>query len=50
MFANAVGLDNVNTAHYQKIDFDNWLRRCVTPGRKFVGLQEAYSEHIKSFG
>ena len=34
----------------QRIDFDNWLRRCVEPRRQFAGLEDAYAEYVKSFG
>lgn len=49
-FAERVGLDDLTSAHYQRMDFDNWLRRCVTPTRQFMSLNEAYGEYIKSFG
>jgi hypothetical protein len=49
-FAQLVRLEDLNTAYGQRIDFDNWLRRCATPGREFAGLQAAYQEYFKSFG
>jgi hypothetical protein len=28
-------------AYYRLLDFDNWLHRCLEPGRRFTGLDEA---------
>ena len=33
-----------------RLDFDNWLRRCVEPGRQFVDMKEAWDQYEKSFG
>lgn len=49
-FAERVGLRDLRSAHYQRMDFDNWLRQCVTPSRQFASLNEAYGEYVKSFG
>ena len=49
-FAERFGLNSVTAAHHQRMDFDHWLRNCLTPGRKFVSLDEARAEYIKSFG
>jgi hypothetical protein len=49
-FAQRVGLEDTTAAYYQRMDFDNWLRQCVTPTRQFTSLNEAYGEYIKSFG
>ena len=40
----------VDVAYYRRIDFDNWLRRCLQPGRRFASLDEAWSLYDKSFG
>jgi hypothetical protein len=39
-----------DVARNQKLDFDNWLRRCVPLDRKFANLDEAWSLYGKSFG
>ena len=43
-------LGSEDVAHYRRIDFDNWLHRCVEPGRQFVDIQEAWGQYEKSFG
>ena len=40
----------LDVAYIVKLDFDNWLRRCVEPGRQFVDLKEAWGRYEKSFG
>jgi hypothetical protein len=49
-FAERFGLDGPTAGHYQRMGLDNWLRNCLTPGRKFTSLEEAYGEYVKSFG
>jgi len=41
---------DINKGTGQRIDFDNWLHRCVEPRRQFADLEEAYAAYIKSFG
>jgi hypothetical protein len=48
-FAERFNLRSLDSAHGQKLDFDNWLRRCVEPRRRFIDLDEAYSGYVKSF-
>lgn len=43
-------LSSLDVAHHRRLDFDNWLRRCVEPGRRFAGLEEAWDRYEKSFG
>jgi hypothetical protein len=49
-FAQRVEIENLNWANGQRIDFDNWLRRCNRPDQKYASLEHAYSEYLKSFG
>lgn len=41
---------SLNVAYHRRLDFDNWLRRCVEPRRQFADLQEAWGQYEKSFG
>jgi hypothetical protein len=49
-FAEQFGLHALDVAAAQKIDFDNWLRRCAHPGKQFSNLEDAYAAYIRSFG
>jgi hypothetical protein len=49
-FAERVGLADLRAAYGQRLDFENWLRRCLKPGQRFAGIEEAYGQYIKSFG
>ena len=49
-FAQRFDPADINVGTGQRIDFDNWLRRCVEPRRHFAGLEDAYAEYVKSFG
>jgi hypothetical protein len=49
-FAEGFALASLDVAHNRRIDFDNWLRRCVEPRRQFVDIQEAWGEYERSFG
>jgi hypothetical protein len=49
-FAQRFDPTDINLGAGQRIDFDNWLRRCVEPSRRFADLDDAYAEYIKSFG
>jgi hypothetical protein len=49
-FAERFDLASLDTAYYRRFDFDNWLRRCVEPGRQFVDITEAWHFYEKSFG
>ena len=49
-FAQRFDPTDINSGTGQRIDFDNWLRRCVEPRRQFAGLDDAYAEYVKSFG
>ena len=49
-FAERFELTSLDVAHSVKFDFDNWLPRCVEPGRQFVDLSEAWRRYEKSFG
>ena len=49
-FAERVGLNDLSAAQGQRIDFDNWLRRCAAKGRQYIGIEDAYGEYIRSFG
>jgi hypothetical protein len=49
-FSERFGLASLDVAHNTKFDFDNWLRRCVEPGRQFVDIKEAWGQYEKSFG
>jgi hypothetical protein len=49
-FAKRFELGSVDTAYFRRLDFDNWLRRCVEPGRQFVDIKEAWGQYEKSFG
>jgi hypothetical protein len=50
LFADRVGLRDINAATGQRTDFENWLRGSVAPGRQFPNLEESYGEYLKSFG
>jgi hypothetical protein len=43
-------LSSLDVAYHRRLDFDNWLRRCVEPGRRFAGLEDAWNAYEKSFG
>jgi hypothetical protein len=43
-------LPSLDVAYHRRLDFDNWLRRCVEPGRRFAGLEEAWKAYEGSFG
>jgi hypothetical protein len=49
-FAQRFDPTDINLGTGQRIDFDNWLHRCVEPRRQFVSLEEAYDAYVKSFG
>lgn len=49
-FAEHFGLESANAGYYRRMDFDNWLRNCITPGRNFTSIEEAHAEYVKSFG
>ena len=49
-FAEQFELPSPNVAYSRRLDFDNWLRRCVEPRRKFLDIQEAWGQYEKSFG
>jgi len=50
LFAERFQVESFEVAHNVRLDFDNWLRRCVEPGRQFVNIGEAWSRYEKSFG
>lgn len=43
-------LPSLDVAHHRRLDFDNWLRRCLQPSRRFASLDEAWGLYDKSFG
>ena len=49
-FAERFGMSSLDTAYYRRLDFDNWLRRCVERRRQFVDIKEAWGQYEKSFG
>ncbi len=49
-FARRFALATFESAYSRRIDFDSWLRRCVEPGRRFAGIDEAWCIYEKSFG
>ena len=49
-FAERFELGSLDAAYHRRIDFDNWLRRCIEPGRQFVDIKEAWRQYEKSFG
>ena len=49
-FAERFDPTDINLGSGQRIDFENWLRRCVEQSRQFLGLDAAYGEYVKSFG
>jgi len=49
-FAERFALTSLDVAYSVKLDFDNWLRRCVEPSRRFANLDEAWGVYDKSFG
>jgi hypothetical protein len=49
-FAQRFRLQTPEAVSATKSDFDNLLRRSVTPGRHFESLEDAYFEYIRSFG
>jgi len=49
-FAQQFDLASLDVAYHRRIDFDNWLRRCIEPGRQFVDIKEAWGQYEKSFG
>jgi hypothetical protein len=49
-FAQRFDPTDINLGTGQRIDFENWLRRCVEQNRQFSGLDAAYGEYVKSFG
>jgi hypothetical protein len=48
-FAQRFDPNDINLGTGQRIDFDNWLRRCVEPRRQFASLDDAYAACVKSF-
>lgn len=48
--ARCFRLPTLESAYSRKLDFDNWLRRCVEPGRKFTGMDDAWGAYERSFG
>jgi hypothetical protein len=50
MLAERFHLQGPNIAYCRRLDFDNWLRRCLQPGRRFASLEEAWTLYDKSFG
>ncbi len=49
-FVGRFELVSLDQAHSRKLDFDNWLRRCVPPRQQFADIKEAWSRYEKSFG
>jgi hypothetical protein len=49
-FAQQFDLASLDVAYHRRIDFENWLRRCIEPGRQFVDIKEAWGQYEKSFG
>ena len=49
-FAQRFDPTDINMGSGQRIDFENWLRRCVEQSRQFAGLDAAHGEYVKSFG
>ena len=49
-FAERFGLASLDVAYHRRIDFDNWLRRCLEPRRQFGDIKEAWGQYEKSFG
>jgi hypothetical protein len=49
-FAQRFDPNDINLGTGQRIDFDNWLRRCVEPRRQYASLDDAYAAYVKSFG
>ncbi len=47
--ARRFDLPTLASAYSRRLDFDNWLRRCVEPGRRFVGMDDAWAAYEKSF-
>ncbi len=48
--ADQFELGSLDIAYHRRLDFDNWLRRCVEPGRLFVDICDAWGQYEKSFG
>jgi hypothetical protein len=49
-FADRFNLLTLDVAYYRRLDFDNWLRRCVEPDRQFSSIDDAWLQYEKSFG
>lgn len=49
-FAERFDLATSGAAYHRRLDFDNWLRRCVDPRRQFIDMREAWDQYEKSFG
>jgi hypothetical protein len=49
-FAEQFELRSLDTAYYRRLDFDNWLRRCVEARLQFIDIYEAWGQYEKSFG
>lgn len=49
-FADRSKLVSADVAYTRRVDFDNWLRKFAEPGRRFVGMDDAWAEYEKSFG
>ena len=47
-FAQRFDPTDINLGTGQRIDFDNWLRRCVEPRRQFAGLEDAYAAYLRT--
>jgi hypothetical protein len=43
-------LPNTEVTYYRRLDFDNWMRRCLRPGQQFASLDEAWAAYERSFG
>jgi hypothetical protein len=48
-FAERFELGSLDLAYHRRIDFDNWLRRCVEPRRQLVDIGEAWGQYEKSY-
>jgi hypothetical protein len=49
-FAERFQLRSLDTAYHRRLDFDNWLRRCLEPRKQFVDIEEAWGQYEMSFG
>jgi hypothetical protein len=41
---------SLDIAYYRRLDFDNWLRRCIDPVKQFTSIDEAWVQNEASFG